>query len=121
MKTDLAELFAGLKGGSGDWASRQRVRAAFETYQSAVRASPASKIKARVSTSDDLWRLTAIGAILSDVTLLSGTKIGPGIAVRIDNDDPDVLEYTEESIAVAGLIFCDSELLNRWADDADGF
>jgi hypothetical protein len=137
MKTDLAEIF-------NELASKQRdgfhffnttpgdFTSSFAKYTAALRQSRAGKISAFSMSPSDFWSITALDVVLSDVTLISGYGgAHPFMLANADtvlsglrddsNQSSDILERTDDHVAVRALMFCDQEMLQRWAQDAEPF
>ncbi len=89
----------------------------YEHLRRIIRDSPVNKLNATVEDADSLWRFTRIGAILSDVTLLSGTApvgsmgIGDYICTKVSTD-----AFTRRL-----LWFFDWEAIQQWAEEAAPF
>lgn len=123
MKTDLAALFETVlqrERGNYRLLPPGPTNATFERFRDAVRRSSASKLYAEIDRAEDLWRLTRLGVIIGDVTLLSGVHGGGSSTMILDTTDDLVSDGEHHGIARA-LMFYDNDVLQRWAKDAEPF
>lgn len=122
VMTDLATLFREMAQ-EKIWlppSSNESFFASYDSFQKSVAKSPFSKMRSTVRSESDLWRLSRIGMILSDVLIVSGSSHNK-LVVTISQKPADVLERSRQRYVTRALAAFDDTTIDKWRTDAQSF